>query len=53
MTREVYKNLMKENKFENQWGIWYIYQLDKNQQDNQNKTEDLEYSDNTQLVFTV
>ena len=28
---------MKENKFLNQWGIWYTYQLEKQAQDTQNK----------------
>jgi hypothetical protein len=31
---------MKENKFQNQWGIWYTYQLEKNAQEAQNRTED-------------
>ena len=35
---------MKENKFQNQWGIWYIYQLDKDKQESQIKADDQEYS---------
>ncbi len=27
-----YKKYMKENKFLNQWGIWYTYQLEKTAQ---------------------
>ena len=44
---------MKENKFQNQWGIWYTYQLEKTQQEGQPKTEGTEYSSNIQQVFTV
>ena len=28
---------MKENKFQNQWGIWYTYQLEKSAQESQIK----------------
>lgn len=44
---------MKENKFQNQWGIWYTYQLEKAPQEGQFKAEDAEYSENIQKVFTV
>jgi hypothetical protein len=44
---------MKENTFQNQWGIWYTYQLDKNQQEPHTKTDNQEYSSNIQEVFTI
>lgn len=31
---------MKENKFQNQWGIWYTYQLEKAPQEGQFKADD-------------
>ncbi len=45
-----YNFFMRENKFQSQWGIWYTYLIDK---DAQKKTDDVEYSDNTQLIFNV
>lgn len=42
---------MKENKFENQWGIWYTYQAE--QQQSHGKTDDKEYNDNIKLIFSI
>lgn len=42
---------MKENKFQNQWGIWYIYQLDQTQA--QSKTDNKEYSDSIQRIYDI